>query len=109
MPEAKHWWDRDAAPGYALLAAAILSFLALNSPLGPDIHAALQHPFAAIGIGDAARPLNLHRVVNDGLMVVFFLYVGLELKRETVEGPFRNPREAALPALGALGGMIAPA
>jgi NhaA family Na+:H+ antiporter len=42
-------------------------------------------------------------------MAVFFLYVGLELKRECIEGPFRNPREAALPALGAAGGMLAPA
>jgi len=42
-------------------------------------------------------------------MAVFFLYVGLELKRETIEGPFRNVREAAAPALGALGGMVAPA
>jgi NhaA family Na+:H+ antiporter len=48
-------------------------------------------------------------MVKDALMAVFFLYVGLELKRECVEGPFRNIKEAALPALGALGGMAAPA
>jgi NhaA family Na+:H+ antiporter len=109
MAAARPWWDRDAAPGYALLAATILSFLALNSPFGEALHALLERPFGTVGIGEAAHPLNLHLVINDGLMVIFFLYVGLELKRESVEGPFRNPREAALPLLGALGGMIAPA
>lgn len=60
-------------------------------------------------MGAGAHPVNLHLIINDALMVIFFLYVGLELKRETVEGPFKNPREAALPLAGALGGMIAPA
>jgi NhaA family Na+:H+ antiporter len=84
----KHWWQRDTAPGVVLVAATILSFVLLNGPLGGAFH---------------------HLAINDGLMVIFFLYVGLELKRETVEGPFKNPREAALPMAGALGGMAAPA
>jgi NhaA family Na+:H+ antiporter len=104
-----HWWERDTTPGYVLIAATIISFLALNSAFGEAIHQALEAPFGSVGIGEGAHPLNLHLVINDGLMVIFFLYVGLELKRETVEGPFKNPREAALPMIGALGGMIAPA
>lgn len=103
------WWERDTTPGYLLVAATIISFLALNSSIGESIHHALEAPFGTVGIGEGAHALNLHLVINDGLMVIFFLYVGLELKRETVEGPFKNPREAALPMAGALGGMIAPA
>jgi NhaA family Na+:H+ antiporter len=103
------WWERDTTPGYILLAATVISFLMLNSPFGDQIHHLLEDPFGTVGIGAGAHPLNLHLVINDGLMVIFFLYVGLELKRETVEGPFKNPREAALPMAGAVGGMAAPA
>ncbi|MGE0741270.1 MAG: Na+/H+ antiporter NhaA [Hyphomonadaceae bacterium] len=108
---AKHWWERDTTPGYVLVAATVLSFLLLNAPFGEAIHHLLEDQIAglAVGVGDGAHPVNLHLIINDGLMVIFFLYVGLELKRETVEGPFKNPREAALPMAGALGGMAAPA
>ncbi|HYD86499.1 MAG TPA: Na+/H+ antiporter NhaA [Vitreimonas sp.] len=109
--ETKHWWERDTTPGYVLVAATILSFILLNGPTGEAFHHLLDDQIAglSVGFGAAAHPLNLHLVINDGLMVIFFLYVGLELKRETVEGPFKNPREAALPMVGALGGMAAPA
>ncbi|MCX7358480.1 MAG: Na+/H+ antiporter NhaA [Alphaproteobacteria bacterium] len=109
--QSKRWWERDTAPGFVLLAATLLSFLLLNGPSGAAFHHLLEDQIAglAIGVGAAAHPLNLHLVINDGLMVIFFLYVGLELKRETVEGPFKNPREAALPMAGAIGGMVAPA
>jgi Na+:H+ antiporter, NhaA family len=109
----KHWWERDTAPGIVLLAATILSFLLLNSPAGDSVHHLLEDQIAGlsvgVGFGAGAHPVNLHLIINDALMVIFFLYVGLELKRETVEGPFQNRREAALPLAGALGGMIAPA
>jgi len=107
----KHWWQRDTAPGLVLVAATILSFLFLNGPLGGAFHHLVEDQIAGlvIGIGAGAHPVTLHFAINDGLMVIFFLYVGLELKRETVEGPFKNPREAALPMAGALGGMVAPA
>jgi NhaA family Na+:H+ antiporter len=108
---AKHWYARDTAPGFILIAATILSFLLLNSPSGDAIHHLLEAQIAGlrVGFGPAAHAVNLHLVINDGLMVIFFLYVGLELKRESVEGPFKNPREAALPLAGAIGGMAAPA
>ncbi len=111
MAHATHWWERDTTPGYILIAATIVSFLALNSAFGGQIHHLLEAQIAglSIGVGEAAHPLNLHLIINDALMVIFFLYVGLELKRETVEGPFKNPREAALPLAGAIGGMAAPA
>lgn len=107
----KHWWERDTAPGYVLIVATILSFALLNGPTGEAFHHLLEDQIGAltVGTGAAAHPVNLHLVINDALMVIFFLYVGLELKRETVEGPFKNPREAALPMAGAVGGMAAPA
>ena len=111
MAAARHWWQRDTAPGLVLIAATIVSFLLLNGPAAESVHHLLEDQIAglSVGLGAAARPVNLHLIINDALMVIFFLYVGLELKRETVEGPFQNPREAALPLAGALGGMIAPA
>ncbi|MEZ5956793.1 MAG: Na+/H+ antiporter NhaA [Hyphomonadaceae bacterium] len=107
----KTWWQRDTTPGFILIAATIVSFILLNGPAGESFHHLLEDQIAglSVGIGPAAHPVNLHLIINDALMVIFFLYVGLELKRETVEGPFKNPREAALPLFGAVGGMIAPA
>ena len=107
----KHWWRRDTAPGFVLIAATIVSFLLLNAPFGEAFHHLLDDQIAglAVGVGAGAHPVTLHLVINDGLMVIFFLYVGLELKRETVDGPFKNPREAALPMAGAIGGMAVPA
>lgn len=99
------FWTRDTTPGYLLLAATALSFLLLNGPWAEGVYYAFEHVFAHVG----HHNVSLHTAINDGLMVIFFLYVGLELKRETVEGPFKNPREAALPIAGAAGGMIAPA
>lgn len=102
------WWERDTTPGYALLVATLISFALSNSALTPVWKSLLAAPV------DIALPGYLHAstvkgMIKDALMAVFFLFVGLELKRECIEGPFRNAREAALPALGALGGMIAPA
>ena len=107
----KHWWERDTTPGFVLIAATIVSFILLNGPASAFFHHLLEQQIGAlsIGVGEGAHPLNLHLIINDALMVIFFLYVGLELKRETVEGPFKNPREAALPLVGAIGGMAAPA
>lgn len=108
---AKHWWERDTAPGFILIAATILSFVLLNGPTGEAFHHLLEDQIGglSVGLGEAAHAVNLHLIINDALMVIFFLYVGLELKRETVEGPFKNPREAALPMAGAIGGMAVPA
>jgi NhaA family Na+:H+ antiporter len=105
-----HWWQRDTTPGLVLIAATIVSFILLNSAAGEFFHHLIEEQIAglSVGIGAGAHPLNLHVIINDALMVIFFLYVGLELKRETVEGPFKNPREAALPMAGAVGGMIVP-
>jgi NhaA family Na+:H+ antiporter len=107
----KTWYERDTTPGFILIAATIVSFILLNGPAGEVFHHLLENQIAglSVGLGAGAHPVNLHLIINDALMVIFFLYVGLELKRETVEGPFKNPREAAVPLVGAVGGMVAPA
>lgn len=99
-PTTIRWWERDAAPGALLLGATALSFLLNNSFAGEAFRGVLNAEVAGT---------TLAKFIKNALMAVFFLYVGLELKRECIEGPFRNRREAALPALGALGGMLAPA
>jgi NhaA family Na+:H+ antiporter len=102
------WWEKDTTPGFVLIAAAIGSFLLLNGPIAEAWKAFLDAP---INLQAGAYELSSYTkgMVKDALMAVFFLYVGLELKRECIEGPFRNLRQAALPALGAIGGMAAPA
>lgn len=102
------WWERDTTPGFVLIAAAALSFLLSNSTLSENWKQFLASPVGLVLPGFELTS-TVKGMVKDGLMAVFFLYVGLELKRECVEGPFRNVREAALPALGAFGGMAAPA
>jgi NhaA family Na+:H+ antiporter len=101
MTKSQSWFARDATPSQLLLVATILSFAVMNSPWGDAFHHALNEP-----LGFAA---SAHMAINDGLMAVFFLFVGLELKREFIEGPLRDVRTAALPIAAALGGMIAPA
>jgi Na+:H+ antiporter, NhaA family len=95
------WWERDWAPGVMLAGAALLSFAIVNSPLGGSFSHLLHAPLIA--------RFDLAHAINDGFMAIFFLYVGLELKRESVEGPLKNPRVATLPIASALGGMVAPA
>ncbi len=94
------WWEKDTTPGYVLMAAAVLSFVLSNSALTPDWKALLTQP-VELTLGAYQLSSSVKGMVKDALMAVFFLYVGLELKRECIEGPFRNPREATLPALGA--------
>lgn len=102
------WWQRDTTPGFLLIGAALVSFLLSNSAVSEGWKALLAFPLKADFLG-YTYDSYIKGFVKDGLMALFFFYVGLELKRECIEGPFRNPREAALPALGALGGMAAPA
>jgi Na+:H+ antiporter, NhaA family len=102
------WWQKDATPGYILLVATALSFLLLNGPTSAAWMEILKAP-VSLTLGGYAISYDAKAFIKDALMAVFFLFVGLELKRECMEGPLRNPRTAALPLLGAVGGMAAPA
>ncbi|MDJ0808101.1 MAG: Na+/H+ antiporter NhaA [Gammaproteobacteria bacterium] len=98
----------ESSSGILLLVAAILAMLTENSPLNSYYDALLGTP-VEIRIGDLviAKPFLLW--INDGLMAVFFFLIGLELKREILEGDLSDPTRVALPAFAALGGMAVPA
>lgn len=98
----------EAASGILLVIAAVLAMIVENSPLAPWYDALLGTP-VEIRIGDFEIAKALLLWINDGLMAVFFLLVGLELKREIVRGELRDPSRAALPAIAALGGFAVPA
>ena len=98
----------EAAAGIILFFAAVLALLADNTPLAPYYEALLSTP-ARISVGALALDKPLLLWINDGLMAIFFLLVGLEIKREIAEGELSNPAQIALPAVAALGGMAAPA
>ncbi len=97
-----------AAPGLALMTAAALAFAWANSGWSASYEALLDLP-VRVGIGDAELHKPLLLWVNDGLMALFFLLVGLEVKREVAHGALSSFRKAALPVAAAIGGMILPA
>jgi NhaA family Na+:H+ antiporter len=98
----------EAAGGLILMVATVLALVVANSPLTVYYKALLDLPLEIrIGTFGVAKPLLLW--INDGLMAVFFFLVGMELKREVIEGHLSSPRQASLPAFAALGGMLAPA
>jgi NhaA family Na+:H+ antiporter len=98
----------ESASGLLLMGAAVLALLLDNSPLAWLYDGLLEVPMSVrIGALKLDKPLLLW--INDGLMAVFFLLVGLEIKREILKGELSSPAKAALPALAAVGGMVAPA
>ena len=98
----------ESASGMLLFAAGVLAVIAANSPLAGAYAAFLDVPFAvSLGSFELHKPLLLW--INDLLMAIFFLLVGLEIKREIVVGELADPARIALPAIAALGGMIVPA
>lgn len=99
-------WGPSA--GILLLLATILAIALTNSPLGPGFEA-FWHRELALSFGDARFGMSLQHWVNDGLLTIFFLVVGLEIKREFTVGHLAGRRSAALPIAGAIGGMVVPA
>jgi NhaA family Na+:H+ antiporter len=99
---------KESAGGIILMLAAIIAVILANSPLNTYYELFLT-TFAEVRVGtfQIAKPLLLW--INDGLMAVFFFLVGLELKRELVEGELSDKRNIILPGIGAIGGMVVPA
>jgi Na+:H+ antiporter, NhaA family len=98
----------EAAGGFLLIAAAILALILANSPLAWLYDGLLDTPVAVqLGALKIAKPLLLW--INDGLMAIFFLLVGLEIKREVAEGELSSWDRASLPAVAAIGGIAVPA
>ncbi|ATX81874.1 sodium/proton antiporter, NhaA family [Mariprofundus ferrinatatus] len=98
----------ESASGIMLIGAALMAMLLANSPLSHYYDLLLDVPVEVrVGPLQIAKPLLLW--INDGLMAVFFFIVGLELKREILEGELSSVRAIALPAFAAIGGMVVPA
>jgi NhaA family Na+:H+ antiporter len=102
--------QHEAAGGVVMLAAAVVAIVWANSPWA-DSYTELWHTPLRVELGNLIRldHLSLQHWVNDALMTVFFLLVGLEIKREAVHGELRDPRAVMLPVAAALGGMVVPA
>lgn len=101
--------DREVASGVLLLVATAAALLWANSPWGAS-YESFWHTDIEIVVGSWHFPhMSVGHFVNDGLMALFFFVVGLEIKRELVTGQLNTIRAAALPAIGAVGGMVGPA
>jgi NhaA family Na+:H+ antiporter len=97
----------ESAGGITLMLTAVIAMLIANSPLQSWYALLLDVPVEIrVGALYIAKPLILW--INDGLMAIFFFFVGLELKREILEGELSRPANVLLPALGAVGGVVAP-
>ncbi|EKT4505599.1 TPA: Na+/H+ antiporter NhaA [Pseudomonas putida] len=102
------FFQLEAASGLLLIAAAVLALIINNSPLSYLYGGLLDVPVAVqVGALNIAKPLLLW--INDGLMALFFLLIGLEVKREVVDGHLSKPSQVILPATAAVGGMVVPA
>ena len=104
----RNFFGRSTTPGILLCLSAVLAMLAENSGLS-DFYAAFKSLPVVVQFGafEINKPLLLW--INDGVMAVFFLLVGLEIKREMVEGHLSKPSQVVLPTLAALGGLSVPA
>jgi Na+:H+ antiporter, NhaA family len=100
--------ETEASGGFLLLAAAVAALIWANSPVGGS-YERVWHTVLTVGVGDWSIAEDLRHWVNDALMSIFFLVVGLEIKRELARGELSDIQAAALPVLAAVGGMVFPA
>jgi NhaA family Na+:H+ antiporter len=104
----QRFFRTETAGGSVLLLFGIAALVLANSPLA-EAYERLWQIRLTFGITEHSLSLTLHQWINDGLMAVFFLLVGLEIKRELIVGELASVRKAALPIAGAIGGMVVPA
>ena len=99
----------ESMSGLLLFLAALAAMIISNSPLQASYHNIINNVNISMGIGSLTMAKPLQYWINDGFMVIFFLLVGLEIKRELVVGELSHLSNALLPLVAALGGMIVPA
>ena len=104
----KYFFKLEAASGLILLFAAILALFISNSDLSNHYFEILQKKLK-LGLGSYGLELSILHWINDVLMAIFFFLVSLEIKREFIKGELSNPKQAMLPIVGAIGGMLIPA
>lgn len=99
------------AGGIVLIVCVIIAMLLANLPATSEIYHHLLHMELGLYVDGELFPrgMNIEKIVNDGLMVVFFFTVGLEIRREISDGELSTPKKAILPVVAAMGGMIVPA
>ena len=98
----------EAASGLVLLFAAIAALIVSNTDLSKYYFSILESYFT-LGFGKFSIKLSILHWINDALMAIFFFLVSLEIKREFIQGELSNPKQASLPIIGAVGGMVVPA
>ena len=106
-PHVRDFLRTEAGSALVLLAATVVALVWVNSPWSAA-YDELWHTTAGLHLGSWSFDLSLHGWVNDAAMAVFFTVVGLEISREATRGELRDRRTVAVPALGALGGLVVP-
>ena len=104
----KWFFKLEAASGLILLISAVVALILSNSVYSDLYFSSLKY-YLFIGINEFGLKLSVLHWINDALMAVFFFFVTLEIKREFIQGELSNPKQALLPIIGAVGGMLVPA
>ncbi len=107
----KNFLQAPWAGGIVLVVCVIIAMLLANLPATSEMYHNLLHMELAISVNGTLFPeaMNLEKFINDGLMVIFFFTVGLEIRREISHGQLSTPKKAILPVVAAIGGMLVPA
>ena len=104
----KYFFKLEAASGLVLLFAAVIALFISNSSFSETYFNILKSYFT-LGTENFGLKLSVLHWINDVLMAIFFFIVSLEIKREFIQGELSNPKQALLPIIGAVGGMLVPA
>ena len=104
----KDFFKLEASSGIMLLLAAILALVISNGSYSNEYFSILKR-YVTLGTENFGLKLSILHWINDVLMAIFFFFVSLEIKREFLQGELSNPKQAMLPIIGAVGGMVVPA
>ena len=104
----KWFFKLEAASGLILLIAAIFALVVSNS-IQSELYFSSLEKYLFIGINNFGLKLSVIHWINDALMAIFFFFVTLEIKREFIQGELSNIKQALLPIIAAVGGMLVPA
>ena len=104
----KWFFKLEAASGLILLISAIVALIISNSPIS-SIYFETLNKYIFVGLNNFGLKLSVLHWINDVLMAIFFFFVTLEIKREFIQGELSRPKQALLPIIGAIGGMVIPA
>ena len=104
----KWFFKLEAASGLLLLISAVIALFISNSNLS-NLYFETLNRYLFVGINNFGIKMSLLHWINDALMAVFFFFVTLEIKREFLQGELSNRKQALLPIIAAIGGMLVPA